>query len=51
MKECSICLEEYSLEEKICYLPCFHYFHSECIKNWTKKSNRCPLCNNEIKFE
>ena len=51
MKECSICLEEYSIGEKICYLPCFHDFHSECIKKWTKKSNKCPLCNNEIKFE
>ena len=50
-KECSICLEEYTVENKISYLPCFHFFHSLCIKNWTKKSKKCPLCNIEIKFE
>ena len=32
-KECPICLIEYSPYEKICYLPCFHFFHSKCIKN------------------
>ena len=50
-KECPICLEEYSIENKICYLPCFHFFHSICIKNWFKNSNKCPLCNTDIKFE
>ena len=50
-KECPICLEEYSIENKICYLPCFHFFHSMCIKNWLKNSHKCPLCNNDIKFE
>ena len=50
-KECPICLIEYSTSNKICYLPCFHFFHSQCIKNWCQKSKRCPLCNVDIKFE
>ena len=50
-KQCPICLEEYSIENKICYLPCFHFFHSECIKNWLKKSNNCPLCKVDVKFD
>ena len=50
-KECPICLEEYSIENKICYLPCFHFFHSVCIKDWLKNSKKCPLCNVDIKFE
>ncbi len=50
-KECPICLIEYSINNKICYLPCFHFFHSKCIKNWCQKSKRCPLCNVDIKFE
>lgn len=49
-KECTICLEEYKIGDNICYLPCFHYFHSNCIKQWTKRSKKCPLCNNEINF-
>jgi hypothetical protein len=50
-KECSICLEDFAKGDKICYLPCFHFFHSKCIKQWTERSKKCPLCNNEIKFE
>ena len=45
---CLICLDNYSISEKISYLPCFHYFHSSCIKNWLKIKCRCPLCNNNI---
>ena len=51
VKECSICLERYNKGEKICYLPCFHFFHSECIKKWIDNSDKCPLCNNIIKIE
>lgn len=47
-KECNICLEKYSINEKICYLPCFHFFHASCIKEWFKKSKVCPLCKNKI---
>jgi hypothetical protein len=49
-KECPICLMEYSANNKICYLPCFHFFHSKCIKNWCKQSKKCPLCNINIDF-
>ena len=51
IKECNICLDEYKVGDKISYLPCFHYFHYICIKEWIKKSKQCPLCKNEIKFE
>ena len=44
-KKCSICLEIYSVGSKICYLPCLHYFHGTCIKNWIKREKICPLCN------
>ena len=48
-KNCSICLEDFAEGDKIIYLPCFHYYHSVCIEKWTKSSNKCPLCNIEIK--
>ena len=51
VKECCICLEEFIVGDIICYLPCFHFFHSICIKKWIEKSNKCPLCNIVIKFE
>ena len=43
--KCIICLENYSIGDKVCYLPCLHLFHSLCIKNWIEIKNNCPLCN------
>ena len=48
--KCAICLEIFSIGDKVSYLPCPHYFHSSCIKNWLKIKNKCPYCNNIIKF-
>ena len=32
---------------KIILLPCKHYFHSNCIKEWLKNYNyKCPICQN-----
>ena len=47
-EKCMICLINYSINDKINYLPCFHFFHSSCIKNWIKIKTKCPLCNASI---
>ena len=49
-KKCSICLEDFEVGTKIIYLPCFHYYHAKCIETWVKNSDKCPLCNTEIKI-
>ena len=49
-KKCSICLEDFEVGNKIIYLPCFHYYHAGCIETWVKNSDKCPLCNIEIKI-
>jgi hypothetical protein len=49
--QCTICLEEFILKEKICILECNHIFHIKCINNWiiTKYDNaKCPNCNSNI---
>ena len=48
-KKCSICLEDFEVGAKIIYLPCFHYYHAKCIETWVQNSDKCPLCNIEIK--
>lgn len=33
---------------------CNHCFHVHCISDWTKRVNKCPLCNTEwmpMKFD
>ena len=46
--ECCICLQDFQEGELIAPLPCDdtrHYFHTECIKQWARIKNFCPLCN------
>ena len=45
---CANFLENLSIGDKICYLSCIHFFHSSCIKNWIRRKNICPICNNII---
>ena len=49
-KTCVICQQDYNIMEKICYLPCFHFYHSQCIRRWVQTSKICPICKNEINF-
>lgn len=44
IKECSICLNEMKIDDKLIILPCKHYYHKECIAEWFKKSKTCPEC-------
>ncbi|CAN8232761.1 unnamed protein product [Cochlearia groenlandica] len=46
---CSICMEDYvyesSSEKIIIRMPnCTHLFHQDCIFEWLKRRNSCPLC-------
>ncbi|RID45007.1 hypothetical protein BRARA_I01765 [Brassica rapa] len=41
---CCICQEEYIEGEDMGALECGHDFHSQCIKEWLKQKNICPIC-------
>lgn len=45
---CSICLENFKKKDKIITLDCGHYYHDECITNWLKKDETCPLCRENL---
>ena len=47
-EKCAICLEDFNIGNKVCYLPCLHIYHSFCIKNWLKIRGKCPLCGNDL---
>ena len=45
--ECCICLEGYKPGEVICAAKtdaCDHVFHEDCVREWLKNHDRCPLC-------
>lgn len=46
-KSCAICIEDYKDNDEIGILFCNHMFHKNCMTDWNKNSNRCPLCNIE----
>ena len=47
--ECAICLEEFKRNDIIKeFYKCKHIFHKDCLKNWLKRSNVCPLCKHDL---
>ncbi len=50
--QCSICLEQYTLEQdehsNVCKFGCSHYFHIGCLEIWFNINNTCPLCRNQL---
>jgi len=46
--ECSICLDALVIGEPALRIPCGHLFHEDCVEDWLKKSNECPVCRYEL---
>lgn len=44
VEKCAICLVEHKEKDKIGVIECGHQFHAECIKDWQRRNNACPLC-------
>ena len=44
---CIICFDEEKIDD-IVLLECEHKFHLQCINNWIKVKNECPLCKKNI---
>ena len=47
-KNCTICLEDFSIGDHIRILPCNHIYHKDCIDEWIMKENNCPICRKEV---
>lgn len=43
---CMICLEDFSSSKPVAQLNCNdkHVFHVECLVEWVKKNDICPMC-------
>ena len=43
--ECAICLAGFEPGDKVKTLPCFHRYHSRCLRTWFEQENLiCPTC-------
>ena len=45
---CSICLTAFGKGDEISTLPCGHAYHKECIGQWLRNVNNCPICKQSI---
>eukprot|EP00755_Sulcionema_specki_P022890 Sspe_Gene.77586::Locus_48488_Transcript_1_1_Confidence_1.000_Length_1150::g.77586::m.77586 len=45
--DCLICLDPLT-NAPATLLPCSHFFHSECVRNWLKNEKVCPSCKREL---
>ncbi|KAK4409569.1 putative E3 ubiquitin-protein ligase HIP1 [Sesamum angolense] len=43
-RKCSICQEEYELDDELGKLNCGHFYHIDCIRQWLGQKNTCPIC-------
>ncbi|KAM0061159.1 putative chromatin regulator PHD family [Helianthus debilis subsp. tardiflorus] len=41
---CAICHDEYQAEDMIGTIECKHSFHPQCIKEWLRRKENCPIC-------
>ena len=47
-KKCSICLVDFEDDDMLLKLPCYHYFHRQCVEEWLKEYDyKCPVCRHE----
>lgn len=45
---CPICCTEFSTGETAVALSCKHLYHEECIMEWLKAENTCPICKKYV---
>ena len=48
---CSVCKDDYEMDQTVIKLPCCHMFHDDCIMPWLKERNSCPTCRFELKTD
>lgn len=48
LDDCTVCLTNYKIGERIRRLECEHIFHKRCIDRWLLKGDSCcPICRKE----
>ena len=45
---CAVCLEQYTVGDRVRHLPCLHSYHQSCIDRWLSASVECPVCRVDV---
>ncbi|TFK69218.1 hypothetical protein BDN72DRAFT_768209 [Pluteus cervinus] len=50
-RRCPICLDDYQPSDPVLKLNnCSHWLHQECLKQWLRGANTCPVCRKNVKI-
>lgn len=49
--QCSVCWEDFRLNETVRKLPCLHIYHENCIVPWLDLHGTCPICRKSLVFD
>lgn len=47
-RTCSICMEDFQLEQSVRQLVCNHRYHADCIASWLGIHRTCPFCRRTL---
>ena len=48
-EECAICFNPlYKQNTNTCYLECLHWYHFNCLSDWSKRKTHCPVCRRDF---
>uniref|UniRef100_A0A6G1S6D8 RING-type E3 ubiquitin transferase n=1 Tax=Aceria tosichella TaxID=561515 RepID=A0A6G1S6D8_9ACAR len=42
--QCTVCMEDFQVDDCARQLPCEHFFHQDCIVPWLNLHASCPIC-------
>jgi len=46
--QCSVCWDDFHLDEEVKQLDCDHVYHPACILPWLKLHGTCPICRRDF---
>ncbi|KAK9880252.1 hypothetical protein WA026_010128 [Henosepilachna vigintioctopunctata] len=46
--QCSVCWEDFVIDENVRQLPCLHIYHEGCIRPWLELHGTCPICRQNL---